>query len=179
LEVCQAKIQNLQNQVNSLQDRISDLETKLRFEENSKYALSRTRMDEKTPFTSQQGNSTMKSEKSLQKASLFSNDKKVNSESLSEDNIRPLEPLSESHQDNPFSNEDIGLHQPNFITLGKITEPEKIEIIKRGFQLQNEGKIALKKYYETTQEYSLFQFKGYNIKYESIRRKKLYQQLKF
>jgi hypothetical protein len=51
-------------------------------------------MDEKTPFTSQLGNSTMKSEKSLQKASLLSNDRKVNSESLSEDNIRPLEPIS-------------------------------------------------------------------------------------
>ena len=85
------KIERLQNQVNSLQDRIRDLETTL---ENSKYALSRTRMDEKTPFTSQLGNSTMKSEKSLQKASLLLNDRKVNSESLSEDNIRPLEPIS-------------------------------------------------------------------------------------
>jgi hypothetical protein len=47
------KIEALQNQVNSLQDRIRDLETT---RDNSKYALSRTRMDEKTPFTSQQGN---------------------------------------------------------------------------------------------------------------------------
>jgi hypothetical protein len=47
------KIESLQNQVNSLQDRIRDLETT---RDNSKYALSRTRMYEKTPFTSQQGN---------------------------------------------------------------------------------------------------------------------------
>jgi hypothetical protein len=55
---------------------------------------------------------------------------------------------------------------------------EKIEIIKTGFQLQAEGKISLKKYYESTEEYSLFQLKGYNIKYETIRRTKLYQSLK-
>jgi cell fate (sporulation/competence/biofilm development) regulator YlbF (YheA/YmcA/DUF963 family) len=40
-----------------------------------------------------------------------------------------------------------------------------------------EGKISLKKYYETKDQYSLFQLKGYSIKYESIRRTKLYQQL--
>jgi len=62
--------------------------------------------------------------------------------------------------------------------LGKISEEEKIEIIQRGFQLQAEGKISLKKYYESTQKYSLFQFKGYSIKYEAIRKNKFYQQLK-
>ena len=47
------------------------------------------------------------------------------------------------------------------ITLGKISEQEKIEIIKLGFQLNQEGKISFKKYYESKQEYSLFQSKGY------------------
>ena len=69
-------------------------------------------------------------------------------------------------------------NRANFITLGKILEQEKIEIIKLGFQLNQEGKISLKKYYESTDPYSLFQLKGYNIKYESIRRTKLYQNLK-
>jgi len=62
--------------------------------------------------------------------------------------------------------------------LGKIPEEEQIEIIKTGFQLQAEGKLSLKKYYESTDPNSLFQSKGYSIKYESIRRTKLYQQLK-
>jgi len=62
--------------------------------------------------------------------------------------------------------------------LGRIPEEEKIEIIKTGLQRQAEGKISLKKYYESTEEYSLFQLKGYNIKYETIRRTKLYQSLK-
>jgi hypothetical protein len=62
--------------------------------------------------------------------------------------------------------------------LGKIPEQEKIKIIKTGFRLNQEGKISLKKYYESTQEYSLFQHKGYSTKYESIRRTKLYQNLK-
>jgi len=34
------------------------------------------------------------------------------------------------------------------------------------------------KYYENAQEYSLFQLKGYSIKYQAIRENKLYQQLK-
>ena len=55
---------------------------------------------------------------------------------------------------------------------------ERIEIIQRGFQLQAEGKISLKKYYEGTETDSLFQLKGYRIKYEAIRKNKFYQQLK-
>jgi hypothetical protein len=35
--------------------------------------------------------------------------------------------------------------------LGKISEEEKIEIIQLGFQLNQEGKISLKKYYESTE----------------------------
>jgi hypothetical protein len=79
---------------------------------------------------------------------------------------------------NIHSNENKGLDKPNFITLGKISEQEKIEIIQIGFQRQAEGKISLKKYYESTDPNSLFQSKGYFIKYESIRRTKFYQQLK-
>jgi hypothetical protein len=62
--------------------------------------------------------------------------------------------------------------------LGKIPEQERIEIIKTEFRLNQEGKISLKKYYESTQEYSLFKLKGYSIKYETIRRTKIYQNLK-
>jgi hypothetical protein len=61
--------------------------------------------------------------------------------------------------------------------LGKILEEEKIEIIKTGFRLNQEGKISLKKYYESKDQDSLFQSKGYSIKYESIRRTKLYKNL--
>ena len=61
---------------------------------------------------------------------------------------------------------------------GKISEQERVEIIQKGFQLQAEGKISLKKYYESTDPNSFFQSKGYSIKYESIRRTKLYQKLK-
>jgi hypothetical protein len=47
--------------------------------------------------------------------------------------------------------------------LGKISEEEKIEILKRGFQLQAQGTISLKKYYERVSEAnSLFQWKGGN-----------------
>jgi hypothetical protein len=79
---------------------------------------------------------------------------------------------------NLSSNQEKALTEPNFIILGKISEEDKIEIIQTGFELQAQGKISLKKYYETRYPNSLFQLKGYNIKYESIRRTKLYQNLK-
>lgn len=62
--------------------------------------------------------------------------------------------------------------------MGKISEEDKIEIIQTGFRLNQEGKISLKKYYESTAEYSLFQLKGYSIKYESIRRTKTLSKFK-
>jgi hypothetical protein len=57
-------------------------------------------------------------------------------------------------------------------------EEEKIEIIKTSFRLNQEGKISLKKYYQDTGQQTLFQLKGYSIKYENIRRTKLYLKLK-
>ena len=67
---------------------------------------------------------------------------------------------------------------PDFIPLRKISRKEKIEIIKTGFQRQDEGRISLKKYYEGTGESTLFNWKGFRIKYENIRRTKLYQNFK-
>jgi uncharacterized protein YlxW (UPF0749 family) len=55
-----AKIQILQNQVNSLQDRISDLETTL---ENSKYAFSEPSQPLESSKTIQQNNSTLEGKK--------------------------------------------------------------------------------------------------------------------
>jgi hypothetical protein len=62
--------------------------------------------------------------------------------------------------------------------LRNIPEEEQIKIIKTGFQLTAEKKIStLKKYYESTDQYSLFQLKHYQIRYETIRRTKLYQNI--
>jgi hypothetical protein len=76
------------------------------------------------------------------------------------------------------SNKKKSLNEHNFITLSKITEQERIEIIQTGFQLQAQETISLKKYYESKNPNSLFQLKGYSIKYESIRRTSLYKSLK-
>jgi hypothetical protein len=62
--------------------------------------------------------------------------------------------------------------------LGKTPKEDRIEIIKTGFERQAEGIISLKEYYESKDPYSLFQSKGYRIKYESIRKNNLYKQLK-
>lgn len=66
----------------------------------------------------------------------------------------------------------------SFISLAKISEKDQIEIIKLGFQLNQKGKISLKKYYEGTGEYTLFEWKGYKIKYASIRNTKIYKNFK-
>ena len=42
----------------------------------------------------------------------------------------------ENQQGDPSSNQNKALNGSNFITLGKISEQKKIEIIKLGFQLQ-------------------------------------------
>ena len=101
------------------------------------------------------------------------------SKSVSEASKSPLTPLSESQQYNIHSNEEKALNRPNFVTLGKILEEEQIEIIKTGFQLQAKGKLSLKKYYESTDPNSLFQSKGYSIKYETIRKITLFKKFKF
>jgi hypothetical protein len=94
--------------------------------------------------------------------------KDMESKSFAEVPRSHLKPLSGSQQYNISSasqipkfksisaNQEKDQNRPNFITLGKISEQEKIEIIQRGFQLQAEGKISLKKYYESTDAYSLF-----------------------
>ena len=70
-------------------------------------------------------------------------------------------------------------NQISFKTLSEISEDEKINIIQTGFQLNQEGKISLKNYYEGVNEVnSLFQLRGYRVKYESIRRTKLYLKFK-
>ena len=62
----------------------------------------------------------------------------------------------------------------NFITLKRIPEPEKIEIIQFGFQRNQEEKISLKDYYQGKNPYSLFQWKSYHIKYKSIQKTPLF-----
>ena len=104
--------------------------------------------------------------------------KDMESKSLSETSKIDFKHSNSNEQYNLYSNKEKGLNQHNFITLSNLSEDEKIEIIKTGFKLNQEGKISLKKYYESTQKHSLFHSKGYQIKYKTIRRSKLYQQLK-
>ena len=181
------QIKALNNQVDSLQDRISDLETKLfvlrtshgaSFEENPKYALRGTLQAPDDTKTIQRGD--LKEDNGSYFQENHQGDK-LDSKIISEDSKSPLKKAQQTkeHNHNPHLNQEKALNEPNFITLSKITEQEQIEIIQIGFQIQAEGKISLKKYYESTDPYSLFQLKRYNIKYESIRRTKLYQQLKF
>jgi len=165
--------QTLQNQIDSLQEKIIQLEQNQRL--NFKDALRGTLHAPDETKIIQQNNSTLKYS--------LENDNKINQQveesiSVSETSQSPFKTAERSEEYNIPSDQEKAPNRVNFITLGRISEQEKIEIIQRGFQLQAEGKISLKKYYESTDSNSLFQSKGYSIKYESIRRTKFYQQLK-
>ena len=96
---------------------------------------------------------------------------------------KPLQPLESSktiQQGDSSLGSETGVYSKGnhpFRVLSQISEEDLKNIIQEVFQLQAEGRISLKKYYESTDPDSLFQSKGYSIKYESIRRTKLYQQL--
>jgi hypothetical protein len=172
------RIQILEDQVNSLQEKVIQLEAKLmRVEQNSKYPLSEPSHPLESSKTIQPGNSNL----NTNSGSYFQKNNqgdKLDSNMLSEASKMPSDESFQSQQYNIPSGQEKAQNRLNFITLSKISEQEKIEIIQTGFQLNQQGKISLKKYYESTEEYSLFQWKGYSIKYESIRRTKLYQNLK-
>jgi hypothetical protein len=166
-------LEELQNQLSSLQQKVLDLEAKLMtIEPNFKYALSDPSRTLESSKISQHRYSTLKSEK---EPNLAKNDSQVRdstswgkdmeSKSFSDASKIDFKALSKSNE-------------LNFITFVKISEEENIEIIQLGFKLNQEGKISLKKYYEGTGESSLFQLKGYSIKYEAIRKNKFYQSLK-
>jgi hypothetical protein len=170
----------LETQVSSLQHKVIELEQSQTL--NLNHALSRTLKASEATKILQQGNSTLKPNKGVYLLEDNPNLQQVEepiSKGVSEAYKSPLKTAERSEEYNIPSDQEKAQNRVNFITLGTISEQEKIEIIQTGFQLQAEGKISLKKYYEGVSEAnSLFQSKGYSIKYESIRRTKLYQQLK-
>lgn len=199
LEEFQNQVSSLAEQVERLQHKVLDLEAKLmRVEQNLKYPLSKPSQPLEYSKTIQQGHSTLKSQDSSYSANWVGNQSQVNleaketsnqiSESLSEDSKNNFKRDSKTQQYNLSSPSQIDLNGPNWITseaisavwrsAGSIPEEERIEIIQKGFQRQAHGTISLKKYYESKDPDSLFEWKGYNIKYETIRRTKLYQNLK-
>jgi hypothetical protein len=198
------KIQDLQNQVHSLQQKVIQLEAKfMTVEQNPKDALRGTlqapegtktihkgdsplSLRETSPGSGKTNNGSYLPEKDPKRSSAVLSEvnfemKKQRSEileSVSDASKIDSKTLSNAQQYNLYSNQEKGLHGSNFITLRQISEDEKIQIIQTGFQRQAEGIISLKKYYESTDPNSLIQLKGYSVKYETIRRTKLYQSLK-
>ncbi len=181
VKILEDQIKALQNQIDSLQEKIIQLEQEAiasvkRSEQNQplqiKKALSELLERSQAVKIGEQDNTTLKPNIS---SYLQENDTKIHSnlqkelslteqqaeetksKSLSDASKSDFKALSDSQQYNLSSNQSKAQNQPNFITLGK---------------------ISLKKYYESTDLNSLFQLKAYRIKYETIRRTKLYQSLK-
>jgi len=179
----QDQIQILKNEMSSLQQKIIELEQNqtLTIKKTLNELLKRSQASK----IDQQADYTFKSEDSPQSTDLLENDSEVNlevqeprseiSKTVSEAKIKPVTQLSNNQQYNISSNQEKGLDEPDFRSL---PEDEQKEIIKTGFQLQAEGKISFKKYYESTDPYSLFQWKRYSFKYETVRKYKLYKDLK-
>lgn len=61
------------------------------------------------------------------------------------------------------SNQNTTQNGSIFVNLRKISEPERVEIIKKGFQINQQGKISLKKYSEGTQEKNRVYFNSKDI----------------
>jgi len=116
-EVLEAKIQNLQTQVNFLQQKIIDLEAKL---ENPKYALSATLESPEATKIIQQADSTLKPNMG---SYLQENDTKINQQ--------VQEPISKSVSEASKSPVTTSKRSEEYNTLGKISEDEQIEIIKQ------------------------------------------------
>lgn len=173
----ESTIKSLQDQIHSLQERVTILESR----RNLNVLSDVSNIDEKVRSNPEPGDISLKEYSTvldISNTSLQEYQKPIESNITSETPKMTVEALTTNEQYNLASTQEIYPDEPNFITLATISEEDKLGIIKNGFQLYQEGKISLKKYYESRQEYSLFQFKGYNIKYEAIRKNKLYKQLK-
>ena len=87
---------------------------------------------------------------------------------------KKIQHLENSQSNTPLPDTD----DSTFQNLKNISDTEKQEIIQKGFELQAEGIISLRDYYEGDQKNTLLNLKGYRIKYESVRRTKLYKLFK-
>ena len=59
----------------------------------------------------------------------------------------------------------------------EIEKRELEEIIIRGFELLKEGKVKLPEFYEGEEEFSLFSWKKYKVKYNTLRKIDIYKDL--
>ena len=84
---------------------------------------------------------------------------------------------SRLEMDNRTINENTHEYESNFVLFKSLTEEEQIDLIRTGFENQSNG-LSLKEYYEGTNKNSLFDLKGYSLKYDTIRRSNLYKRLK-
>ena len=179
-QILEEKIKNLQNQVNYLQQELIELK------QNQTIEIKNTRMEllnqsEAVQTDDDDTRTNIGYYFQEDATNINSNLQQIKSEIVETDvetKIQPLKTLSRGQQYDNSDNPEKGLYRQNFITLGKILKKDLIEIIKIGFQQQSNGKISLKKYYESTDQYSLFKLRGYSIKYEAVRKNKLYKQLK-
>ena len=128
------KIESLETQVSSLQHKVIELEQSQTL--NLNHALSELLKRSQATKIDQQGDS--------QSANLLPNDSEVRnptyqrkgmeSKSVSDDPKIDFQSLSNSQQYNIPSNQNEAQNRANFITLGKISEAEKIEINKILFE---------------------------------------------
>ncbi len=72
----------------------------------------------------------------------------------------------------------IELNNNNFIRLNNLDENELRSIIGEGFDFEIQNLISLKDYYEGEDKLSIFSSRGYRIKYDTVRRKPIYKEIK-
>lgn len=92
--------------------------------------------------------------------------------------LRELSDSLESKKDLNQIDSTLDKNKLKFKPPGQLEPEDKLEIIQRGFELQEKEKISLKGFYEREGINTLFEWKHFKIKYDSIRKDDLYKQLK-
>jgi hypothetical protein len=78
---------------------------------------------------------------------------------------------------NLLSNDSHTDDSSRFKKPSDIPKQDLIEIIEKGFRLNQEGEIKLREYYEEKGKNTLFEDKKYSLKHGGVRNTKLYKDL--
>lgn len=90
--------------------------------------------------------------------------------------ILDIESILDNEQVDSSSLSNKSFKQQEFYLLSQLDEETQIAIIQEGFQFLRRRQIKLKEYYEgTSNKYSLFNLRGFSIKYDTIRKSDLYK----
>jgi len=92
---------------------------------------------------------------------------------------KPVKEFSQTSADELSLIPELDETKANFKQLKSLDQEEQIQILREGFQINNETEMDLKSYFEGDDDpNTLYCRKGYKLKYDSVRRSLLFKKLK-